>query len=311
MGFFIFDAHCDTILAALDTNQNLYENNCHIDFKRLSLNHHIQVFAAFVDKVNDLKKPYLRANELIDFYHKQISEYSDFISHCNSFDDIKNTVARNKIASLLSIEGGEALDGKIKNIEHFYKKGVRILTLCWNYKNELCDGIGVESGKGLTYFGINVLEKMNELGMLADVSHISEAGFWDVITLAKHPITASHSNAYSLMPNNRNLNDEQIKAIISNNGCIGINFYTQFLSKDNCNISTILKHIEYILALGGENNIGFGSDFDGMSMLPCEISGVEDFFRIIDAMQKIGYSDELIKKICYGNFLRLIKDVLK
>jgi membrane dipeptidase len=271
---------------------------------------HIQLFAAFIDKKADNLPPFERCNQLIDCYHSEIKKNKDRISHCISYEEIDSALKNNKTAALLSIEGGEALSGDIDNLKLFYDKGVRLMTLCWNYENEICDGIGERRGRGLTEFGKAVVNEMHRLGMIIDVSHISEKGFWDIIDIAQAPISATHSDVFKLKDHKRNLNDEQIKAIIKNNGCIGINLYSEFLSSEPCKISDVIRHIEYILALGGENNIGIGCDFDGMDSLPKEISGIEDVEKIPDTLLSLGYSEELVKKITHKNFLRLIKQVL-
>ena len=307
----IFDAHCDTISKIADSNESLLKNSFHIDLERMQKNRHIQVFAAFINKKEDKLSPFLRCNQLIDCYHRQIFENHDKIQHCSSIEDILSVIKQNKVAALLSIEGGEALMGNIENLLYFYDRGVRLITLCWNYSNEIADGVEEDRGRGLTAFGKTVATRMNELGMVIDISHISPKSFWDVLETTKKPIVASHSNAYSICKHKRNLTDEQILAIIKNNGCIGINLYRDFLSDGECDISSVLKHIEYIMALGGENNIGLGSDFDGMSSLPSGFKGIENLGEILEELLKIGYSEKLVENILYGNFLRVFKENFK
>lgn len=306
----LFDAHCDTISVLCDTNQGLFKNNCHIDLEKMSKNQHIQVFASFVDAQNDILLPFSRANQIIDCYYEQIDKNSKLIRHCNSALDINKTLTQNKTAALLSIEGGEALEGKIENLVHFFDKGVRMMTLCWNYQNEICSGVDADTDNGLSDFGLEVIHLMNKKGMIIDVSHMSEKSFWDTLENTAKPIVASHSDVYSLKKHKRNLKDEQIKAIIQNNGCIGINLYTEFLGSENCIIDDVLRHIEYVLELGGENNIGIGSDFDGMNSLPDGISSIKDLEKIPQEMLKRGYGESLVKKITHTNFLRLINEVV-
>ncbi len=307
----IFDGHCDTVKVLCDKNQSLLKNDCHIDIDKMSKNNHIQFFAAFINAKKDILPPFQRCNKLIDYYHKEIMENFSKIQHCCSKTEIIDAVAAGKIAALLSVEGGEALAGKLENLLYFYNRGVRMMTLCWNYQNEICSGVDAVIDTGLTEFGEAVVDKMNEIGMIVDVSHMSEKSFWDTVQKSKAPIMASHSNAFSIQNHKRNLKDEQITAIIKNNGCIGINLYAAFLGDENCNISTVIKHIEYILALGGENNIGFGSDFDGMKVPPEGIRSIQDIQKIPEEMLRMGYSEELVKKITHENFLRLISNVLK
>ncbi len=307
----VFDAHCDTVQRICDFGGNIVDNLYHIDLNRLDLyDGYIQIFAAFIDKENDNLPPFKRCNQLIDRYFYEIDKAQDRVCHCLNSEDISMALNKCRLAALLSIEGGEALEGKIENLNYFYERGVRAMTLTWNYSNEISGGIGEKQGAGLTDFGRSVVSKMNELGMLIDVSHISEKGFWDVIDATECPIAATHSNAKKLCSHPRNLSDEQICAIIKNGGCIGVNLYSEFIGGDRCSIKDVLAHIEHILALGGENNIGFGCDFDGMSSLPEGVEGVQDIYKLFDEMQKCGYTDLLIKKIASGNFLSLCKKIL-
>lgn len=307
----VFDAHCDTVQKICDFGGNLVDNSYHIDLNRLNtFDAYIQIFAAFIDEKSDVLPPFQRCNQLIDRYFHETDLANDKISHCLNLNDIKSALGEGKIASLLSVEGGEALEGNLNNLNYFYERGVRAITLTWNYTNEISGGIGDKHSIGLTDFGKRVVSKMNEMGMIIDVSHISEQGFWDVIETTQKSIAATHSNAKKICSNPRNLSDEQICALIKNDGCIGINLYSEFLYGEKCNIKDVLNHIEHILSLGGENNIGLGCDFDGMSNLPEGIEGVQDIYKLFDEMQRCGYTDLLINKIASGNFLNLCKKIL-
>lgn len=312
MSFAVFDAHCDTMQKITDFGGNLRENDYHLDLERIHnlQDNYIQIFAAFINKKQDALPSFLRARQIIKRYFGEIDRNNDFIEHCTTIGQITDAISMGKTASLLSVEGGEAIEGSLEKLNEFYNAGVRVMTLCWNYSNEICDGIDEERGAGLTEFGKSVVSEMNRLGMLVDVSHISERGFWDVVETSKSPIAATHSNVKAIMPHRRNLDDEQIRAIIKCGGCIGVNFYSHFISDEECSIKNLLNHIEHILALGGEDSVGLGSDFDGMDSLPCEIMGVEDVYKIFEEMQRIGYSDFLINKISSGNFLKLMEKIL-
>lgn len=309
----LFDAHCDTLQKICDNDKSLRKNDLHLDLVRLKnrKRNSIQIFAAFVDKENDILSPKERCIQLITRYWEECIQNADLIEHCNSVEDIYSTVAKKKVAGLLGIEGGEALEGKIENLGLFYEMGVRIITLCWNYQNEIADGVMSAGNVGLTDFGKTVVREMNRLGMLIDVSHMSEKSFWDVMEYTKMPVAATHSNAKKIKNHQRNLSDAQIQAIIENNGCIGINIYPEFVSGNTCKVCDIVRHIEYIMALGGENNIGIGSDFDGIDTLPQSLGGVEDLESIFNSLLQLGYSDKAVSKLAGGNFLRLIYDVIQ
>ncbi len=308
----LFDAHCDTISRLAKMNSGLRKNTCHLDLEKISnlkMNYG-QVFAAFVDKKNICVSPFQHVKSLIDKYFDEIKKNEDLIEHCEKISEIQQALKNKKVAALLSVEGGEAIVGEIGKLETLYSMGVRIMTLTWNYKNEICDGIGVQNGHGLTQFGREVVLKMNEMGMLIDISHISRSGFQDVLELSQKPVAATHSNAFGIKNNVRNLNDEEIKQLIQKGGFIGINLYSEFLSDRDTKIKDVLKHIEHILELGGEDVVGFGSDFDGIDSLPYGMESVQDFSKIIDEFKKIGYSDLLINKITSANFLNIIRKTI-
>lgn len=310
MTFCIFDAHADTISRLLDNGEDIFKSSGQLDLNRMKNTGfpYVQIFAAFTERIDN---PALRVLKIIDKYYEFVSE-SDILVHCLSAEDIERNICCGKILSLLSIEGGDALLGSLEMLRNFYRLGVRVVTLTWNFGNEIADGILEKRGSGLTGFGAEVVRGMNRLGMIIDVSHLSEKGFWDVARISSKPFIASHSNARKLCSNTRNLTDEQIKEIIRINGCIGLNFYPDFLNNDGkSSIKDIVKHADYILSLGGENVLGFGSDFDGVDRLPCGISGAESYPDIINEFLRMGYSEELVKKICFGNFFRVFKEILR
>ena len=308
----VFDAHCDTISKIANFGGNLYRNKYNIDIERAKGEGrgYAQVFAAFTDRENISKTPFEHACSLIDTYFDEINKNNNLISHCKSYKDVETAFETGKIAAMLAIEGGEVIEGKIENLENFYDLGVRVMTLTWNYDNEISGSVMSGSKKGLSGFGKTVVSKMNKMGMLIDVSHISCEGFWDTLETSQKPVAATHSNAYRITKHPRNLNDEQICALIKTDGFLGINFYSEFLSDTRCDAFNIAKHIEHILSLGGENILGFGSDFDGCETLPDGVYGVQDFWTVIDFLKEIGYSDEIIEKIAYKNFLRILRQTI-
>lgn len=309
----IVDAHCDTITKIMEVDSNLYKNNCHIDIERLKKNKKfVQFFAAFVDKSHYHAQTLKRAIDIIDVFYQQIETYKDHIMLCCNYNDVKKAFKDEKIAAVLSIEGGEALQGDISSLRIFYRLGVRSICLTWNYRNEIADGVEESETKGgLTLFGKKLIKEMNSLGMIIDLSHISEKGFWDVIGLTKQPIIASHSNAKKICSHIRNLNDEQIIAIKNNGGVIGINLCPDFLcDSGEAGLKDIIKHIEHIASLVGFDYIGLGADLDGIDSLPKEINGVEDIYKIANELLKLNYSNEDVEKFLGNNFLRVIKEVL-
>ena len=237
-------------------------------------------------------------SNLIELYHAEIEKNSEHISHCENTNEVEQAFLQNKIAAMLAIEGGEALGGELDNLYRFQEIGVKLITLTWNYDNEI--GCGVFGGDGgLTGFGKTVVREMNKLGMIIDVSHLNQAGFWDVIKISKKPVIASHSNPYECCKHPRNLTDKQISALVDMNGYMGLNLYSDFLSIENACIDDVLRHIEYFEKLGAIDILGLGCDFDGVDKLPNGINGVEDVYKL-----------PIDNNIAFNNFYNFIWRVL-
>jgi len=304
-GYTVIDTHCDTASRAMDLGYDIYKNPLMLDIMRLGKYHHYtQFFAAFIDP-EYYCEPKKRCLEIIDFTKNQILKNKDKITLCKSFSDLEKSIKKNSHSAFLSVEGGEAIED-IKTLEELYNLGVRMITLTWNNDNALGGGADGD-GRGLSLFGKEVVKKMNALGIIVDISHASEKTFYDVISISKKPVIASHSNAYELCPHQRNLKKEQCKSLIQNGGVCGINFYPVFLStKKTGTKQDILSHIEYFLSLGGENNICIGSDFDGINDIAdgmCDVTSTKD---LLDFIKYKGIDEEITEKIAYKNMYRLM-----
>ncbi len=309
----IVDAHCDTITTIMKCGEELRKNNCHIDINRLKkYDSYVQFFAAFISPDHAKMGALKRTLCIVDRLYQEIESNKQDIMLCCNYSDMEDAFAHRKIAAVLTIEGGEALEGSLASLRMLYKIGVRGMTLTWNYRNQIADGVidGI-SGGGLTPFGREVISEMNRLGMLVDVSHISEPGFWDVINLTASPVIASHSNSKKLCGHPRNLTDEQLLALKKNGGVAGLNLYPVFLNDGGkASIKDALAHIEYIVALTGEETLGLGSDFDGIEYTPEGLEGVQCYSNLLNELLKLNYSEALVKKIAGENFIRVIKSVL-
>ena len=291
----ILDGHSDTITRLWDENKSLFENDLHVDIKRLSKNESIQVFACFIDpQYKTCARE--RFDAVIDNFYNEAG--TNEIPICTSYDDIQSKKGR--VKAILSLEGGEPIE-TLEDLEYIKSRGVSMIAPTWNFKNQLACGILEKEDTGLTEFGKKAVRRMNELGILIDVSHLSERSFWDVTEISTKPICASHSNSKSVKDNPRNLTDEQFIKIRDMKGCVGINFYPPFLGDD---IKCVVDHIDRFLSLGGENNIGIGSDFDGVDYLPAEVLGCQDMEKFI---KMLPYPVKIRKKIACENFLRVIK----
>lgn len=252
----VIDTHNDILTQAIENNYPFDEDlsgKTHSDlirFKEGGLN--AQFFAVWCDGKKEF--PFEFALSQIDILDSICKRNPEKIKLVSNSLELKSCVSEGKIAALIGIEGGHMIENDLNNLDVFYHRGARYITLTWNNSNSWASSCaderelnGIEQ-KGLTGFGKNVIRKMNELGMMIDVSHVDEPTFWDVIETSNKPIIATHSNSYTLCPNPRNLKDEQIKAIAENGGTIQVNYYSGFLDKDymNAKDAFLLRHqIEY------------------------------------------------------------------
>ena len=313
----VFDGHCDTILDIINKDRSLSEKSDvgHLDIPRMKEGGvNVQFFAVFIEDIYKPNRSLKRTMQLIDCIDREVEKNQNDISLVLNSKQIKEVTDAGKIAAILSIEGGEALEGDLGVLRMLYRLGVRLLTLTWNQRNQIADGVGESrTGSGLTEFGLKVIDEMNKLGILIDVSHLSESCFWDVVKRSKSPIVASHSNCYSLCSHIRNLKDEQIKAIAEKGGIIGVTFVPDFLTneKRGATIKDIAEHIDYLVKIVGVDYVGLGSDFDGTKALPLGLEGVDKVPNITEEMLNRGYKTEEIKKILGENWLRVFKNVVK
>ena len=302
----IIDTHCDTASELLDRNENLKDNTCminksHMDeYESCVLN-----FAAYVSKESE--NPMDRAIKILQKAKNEIRKNDIELILC--CDDLERTLKEKRHGAILSIEDARALCGNIMPLYFFYNYGVRMITLAWNDDNEVTDGANSKKQTGLTEFGRAIVREMNRLNMMIDISHISECGFWDVMEVTKSPIIASHSSCYHECPHIRNLKDNQIKSLIDNDGMMCINIYPPFLEiePEKADIKSIIRHIEYALSMGAEDNLGMGSDFDGIDTTTKEITNLKDYQKLFKELEKINYSQELIDKITHKNFVKFMK----
>jgi membrane dipeptidase len=313
--FKIIDLHCDTILRLMENRDKLFlkKNNFSIDIEKLKkANSMAQFFAMFVG-LKETSDPLQTCLDMIDKFYEELDRNKDEIEIAKNYNDIINNIANNKISAFLTIEEGGVLKGKIENLRNFYRLGVRLITLTWNYENEIgypnCKPEYME--KGLTEFGGDIVSEMNRLGMIIDVSHLSDRGFYDVARLSTKPFTASHSNSRSIRDHKRNLTDDMIRILADKGGITGINFEKSFLSdKDISTVQDMAEHIMHIRNVGGIDVISLGTDFDGISP-ENEVQNIGEIYKLIEALKKNKLSDDEIDKICSKNALRVIRDVMK
>lgn len=306
-----FDLHCDTIGECANRNLPLRENALHISLEKGAyLNSWIQVFAIWMPDEKRGKEAANYFDRVYDYYLKELSKNEDVILPCFTSDDIIKAENENKAASILAVEGGSVLCGDIDRISLLKDRGVKILTLTWNGANELGSGCMESEDKGLTSFGKSAVKELCSAGIVPDVSHLSEKGFYDTAQEVDFPFIASHSDCNRVHRHKRNLTDEQIDEIIRRKGLIGVNFYKNFLSDNpESGFDGVLRHLYHILERGGENVAAMGSDFDGCEIAD-ELAGIEKIPYLWDYLNKNGIPEDTLNSCFYGNARNFFFNVL-
>lgn len=235
--------------------------------------------------------------------------------------DIEDCLAHASLAMILHFEGAEPLDEKLLSLPVFYAAGLRSIGIVWSRPNAFASGVpfaypaGPDIGPGLTAAGKQLVRACNELGIMVDLSHLNEAGFWDVAKLSTAPLVATHSGVNKLCASPRNLTDDQLKAIAASGGLVGVNFHTGFLRKDGranrpTSLTEIVRHVDYVVDLCGIDHVTLGSDFDGATM-PGDLKDVAGLPRLMQALTERGYTGEALTKIAHANWLRVLRATWK
>ncbi len=220
-----------------------------------------------------------------------------------------------RVAAILHLEGAEPLAPDLSDLDSWYDRGLRSIGLTWSRANAFAEGVPFrfpstgDTGPGLTEAGKELVRRCNELGILVDLSHLNEAGFWDVAALSSAPLVATHSNVNALCASSRNLTDEQLDAVGSSGGVVGINFAVSFLREDGANdadtpLAEIVRHADYIADRIGVDHVALGSDFDG-ALVPAELDGIAALPKLVDAFRRSGRDEEAVEKITHRNWLRV------
>ncbi|HLR21511.1 MAG TPA: dipeptidase [Tissierellaceae bacterium] len=320
------DLHCDTLMKMAEVNgeESLLDNRItSVDFKRMKESKAMaQFFAIFLlsnDMFKDTGREPIPDDQYILKLRKilldEVDRNSDIISMAYNYDDLIENYNNGKMSAFLTIEDGRSVDGKLEKIEKYYNLGIRLIGLTWNYEN--CFGFPNSTdpnimNKGLKDFGKESIEYMNDLGIIIDVSHLSDGGFYDVAKISKKPFIASHSNARILSNHPRNLTDDMIKLLAEQGGVAGLNFAPGFLNKDitskESRIEFMVEHLNHMKNIGGEDILALGSDFDGISG-NLEIDGSDKMPDLFKFLRKDGWTERLLEKLAYKNALRVIKEV--
>ncbi len=317
----LIDLHCDTVskLANPWSRGTLAANPYSVDLVRLAAaDSLLQCFSTFfhtgcIPGPVRVTAAFRMADRRIDVFEKNLRQCAGKMIAVQKFSDIERCEKQGCFGALLTMEDGVPIGHSLENLRHFYKRGIRLVTLTWNYEN----AIGYPNSKdarvmsrGLKPFGFAAVEEMNRLGIAVDVSHLSDGGFWDVATTSKKPFIASHSNARAVTNHPRNLTDEMIRAIAEHGGVIGLNFCPKFLGRDNrSRISDMLRHIRHIYRVGGEDVLAIGSDFDGITG-DLQIRGTQDMHLLAEALRRHHMPERVLEKMWSQNALRVLREIL-
>ena len=301
----VFDGHCDTAIELWRQAQSLRSNSLAVSLERAeNLDGYTQFFAfctAWLETRMPHTEHFARA---LDYFTEQLRENEDRITLCRTMREADAAMAAGKAAAFLAIEGAEAVREDPGLLEAAYEKGVRMVSLVWNLPNSLSGSC--QTGEGLSEKGKEFFCRAQRLGMLVDVSHLSERGFWDMTELAEKPIVASHSDAFAVCPHPRNLTDAQFRAICDLGGTVGLNLYGPFLTQEKTpTLDDLRRHLDHFLTLGGEGHLALGADLDGCKILPEGFAAVNDYNALGDYLVKTGYSDETIQNL-FCNSLRKV-----
>ena len=330
------DMHCDTLSIGMVEHRGSITklNRSMVDIERLMgkgaepatiAGVAAQFFAIFLPQRNmpgwfgleEMPESEVLLEKMYDIFLRTLEENENRMAHAQSYEKMKENLQAGKMSAFLTMENGYPVNGKMENLKKFHDMGVGLITLTWNDAN--CFGQNHSKDftlmqKGLTSFGKEAIEYMNELGIVIDVSHLSDGGFYDVARISKKPFVASHSNCRELSPSTRNLTDDMIRVLAEKGGVAGINFEPTFLNRNQedkmSRVSCMCDHIEHFIKVGGVECVGIGTDFDGIDG-SFEIYDCTKMGLLFEELKRRKISDSVIEKIAYGNVERVIKESMR
>lgn len=329
----VVDMHCDTIAKIYKdhkrgTGGSILKNQLMVDLMKMQDGDYgLQNFALYTNLERAQGRPFEYCMELLDTFYTEMETHEDMIGIVKTYEDIEKNWKQGKMSALLTVEEGAVCCGSLGLLRDLYRLGVRMMTLTWNYPNELAfpnmkitdeDGktrMAPDTEHGLTKTGIAFVKEMERLGMIIDISHLNDAGIWDVFQNTRKPFVASHSNARAVASHPRNLTDGMIRALAERGGVMGINYYACFLrdfgpdEKPVSRLSDMVEHMKHIRGIGGIGCMGLGSDFDGIDG-ELEMGDAGKLPMLGDAMKKAGFTTSEIEAVFYKNVLRVYKEIL-
>lgn len=307
----VFDAHCDVLSKLYMDPRQRFEDGTQLDASGQYLragNVRLQVFAIYLDEaIRD--RSMLHILHFLDLYEEEVIKRAG-VYPVRTKRDLRAVAAQEGLGGMLSIEGVDALQGDLSYLRTCYRLGVRAVGITWNWANWAADGVMESRGGGFTSKGKEMIALCNELGMVLDVSHLSERAFWELHAWSSRPFIASHSNVYDLCQHPRNLRRDQIEAIVERDGRMGLTFVPYFLKDGGkANMDDLLRHLAYICDMGGASHVGFGSDFDGIGEWVEGLENASGYAALADVLSK-WYSDEQVAGFLWGNWYRFFEQAL-
>ena len=304
----VMDGHCDTIYRCWSMGEELPYNTGALELSSAldTFGGYAQIFALWS------AKGYVGGECLeatckcqLGYFRRQMECYFHMVTHCTTALQAREANEAGKCAAFLSVEGAELLGCSLKGLEWAHREGVCAVNLTWNHENALSGSHCDNPSQGLTALGRVFVSRMGELGMLVDVSHLSEAGFWDVMEVQEGPVLASHSNARAVWEHTRNLTDEQITAIIKHQGVIGLNFYRNFVGGKE-GLDDVRRHLDHMLDLGGAKCVALGGDWDGAELIAplAHITRLEDLYEYF---LRCGYQEGFLHDLFYNNLMGVVR----
>ncbi len=305
----VVDLHNDLLLEAHSGRRDITRRTSvgHSDFPRLREGGvDVQVCALFVHP-RDADRGYEVVTALLDTAQRLAAAHPDLVGVATSVEQIEHLVASGRLALVLAVENASALGGDPDRVDALFRRGVRMMSLTWNASNGLADGALESRHGGLTPLGRRVVERMQAVGMVVDVSHLSERSFWDVLDATRGPVVATHSNAAGLVPHPRNLTDDQLRAIARRGGVVGVNFYPAFAGGPT--LARIADQVDYLVRVMGPDHVALGSDFDGFADTVRDLEDVTRLPALTAMLLARGHAPDAVRKILGSNALRVFRQV--
>lgn len=318
-GMWMIDGHSDWLLDIADTKRSFFEESDigHVDLPRLQKGQISAMLCAVFIRNDDLPHHALiQTLRMVDRLRRIVDQSNGQVRLVEEFADLERSYQDGSFGAVLHYEGAEAIDPEFVVLRLSYELGLRSLGLTWSRSNIFSEGVGENNReRGLTYLGKELVRRCNDMGILVDVAHLNIAGFWDVLETSSMPIVASHSNARAICNHERNLHDDQIRALAQNGGLMGINFARQFLVEgattgEEVSLDAMVDHVDHIVNLVGIDHVALGSDYDGAGM-PADLYDAAQTPKLIQALRDRGYDQAAIQKFGRDNWLRVLNQVWK